>query len=115
MHLINVDQVRIDQMGQWANGSWLTGSWSNGRVVKWELVKWELIKRELVKWYQITGTRAVMAQRSLNMASGAPKTLGPGILAASSTNMALPSAASGKDSHATVVAKYLAKITTFFL
>ena len=44
--------------------------------------------------YSVAGTRAVMAQRSLNMASGAPKALGPGILAASSpkinlsTNMA---------------------------
>ena len=31
----------------------------------------------------------MMAQRSLNMASGAPKTLGPGILAASSPNINL--------------------------
>ena len=31
----------------------------------------------------------MMAQRFLNMASGAPKTLGPGILAASSPNINL--------------------------
>ena len=31
----------------------------------------------------------MMAQRSLNMASGAPKTLGPGILVASSPNVNL--------------------------
>ena len=31
----------------------------------------------------------MMAQRSLNMASGAPKTLGPGILAALSPNVNL--------------------------
>ena len=47
----------------------------------------------LVRWpfwpYPIAGTRAVMAQRSLNMASGAPKTLKPGILAASSPNINL--------------------------
>ena len=47
----------------------------------------------LVRWpfwpYPVAGTRAVMAQRSLNMASGAPKTLGPGILAASSPNINL--------------------------
>ena len=35
------------------------------------------------------GTRALMAQRSLNMASSAPKTLGPGILTASSPNINL--------------------------
>ena len=39
--------------------------------------------------YPVAGTRAVMAQRSLNMACSAPKTLGPGILAASSPNINL--------------------------
>ena len=47
----------------------------------------------LVRWpfwpYPVTGTRAVMAQRSLNMASSVPKTLGPGILAASNPNINL--------------------------
>ena len=37
----------------------------------------------------IISTRPVMAQRSLNMASSAPKTLGPGILAESSPNINL--------------------------
>ena len=39
--------------------------------------------------YPVAGTRAVMAQRSLNMASSTPKTLGPSILAASSPNINL--------------------------
>ena len=39
--------------------------------------------------FPVAGTRAVMAQRSLNMVSSAPKTLGPGILAASSPNINL--------------------------
>ena len=47
----------------------------------------------LLRWhfwpYPIAGTHAVMAQWSLNMASGAPKTLGPGILGASSPNINL--------------------------
>ena len=37
----------------------------------------------------VAGTHAVMAQRSLNMASGTSKTLRPGILAASSPNINL--------------------------
>ena len=45
----------------------------------------------LVRWpfwpYPVTGTCAVMAQWSLNMASSTPKTLGPSILAASTPNI----------------------------
>ena len=44
-------------------------------------------------WYgdlfAVAGTRAVMAQRSLNIARGTPKALGPGIPAASSPNINL--------------------------
>ena len=47
----------------------------------------------LVRWpfwpYPVAGTRAVMAQRSLNMASGTPKALGPSIPTASSPNINL--------------------------
>ena len=39
--------------------------------------------------YPVAGTRAVMAERSLNMASGSSKTLGPSILAALSPNINL--------------------------
>ena len=39
--------------------------------------------------HPVTGTRAVMAQRSLNMVSGAPKNLGPSILTPSSPNINL--------------------------
>ena len=39
--------------------------------------------------YPIAGIHTMMAQRSLNMASGTPKSLGPGILAALSPNINL--------------------------
>ena len=39
------------------------------------------------KPHPVAGAHAVMAQPSLNMGSGAPKTLGPGILVASSPNI----------------------------